>query len=305
MFNKNLKIVLNDIDGQPFLQPSNALAWMMIGVNWLSILALLVVCGLILDPFVWLLAIILLGGRQLGLLVLMHETGHQTLFADKRLNTVVGQWLCAAPILADQSSYSQIHRLHHRRVGKSDDPDLGYYRDYPMSRLNFFRKVINDLTGGSALALFMTSWGGKEYSPLAGAPKRGDSVFLFRACAVHILLFALLVRMGAGWGVVAWWIAFLTTYMLFARIRFMAEHGGVHKLDAFDPRLNTRTTYTGILGRLTVAPNFVNYHLDHHILPCVPAYHLPEFHRYLVRRGAFGSADIQPSYRQVIKRCVV
>ena len=303
MFNKNLKIVLRDVERQPFMQSSDALAWMMVAMNWLSIIALLVLCGWVVTPWVWIPAIILLGGRQLGLAVLMHETAHHSLFADRRLNLIVGQWLCAAPILADHRSYSKTHRWHHERVGREGDPDFEVYGRYPMDRSLLLGKVVRDLTGVTFLRMMALLWNG-GYNSFTGMAKGWDSGIWFRSAVVHIIMFAVLVRIGAGLGVVAWWLAFCSTYMLFARIRVIAEHAVTRRLDAVDPRLNTRTTYAGMLERFTVAPNFVNYHLDHHILPKVPAYHLPEFHRYLKRQGAFTSADIQPSYWEVLRRCV-
>lgn len=47
------------------------------------------------------LAVLVIGTRQLGLMVLMHETAHGLLFRQGRLNTSVGTWLCAGPLGAD------------------------------------------------------------------------------------------------------------------------------------------------------------------------------------------------------------
>src|ERR1700675_26310 len=50
-------------------------------------------------------AVVVIGTRQLGLMVLMHETAHWLLFRRGRLNTWVGTWLCAAPLGADLKAY--------------------------------------------------------------------------------------------------------------------------------------------------------------------------------------------------------
>jgi len=52
----------------------------------------------------------------------------------------------------------------------------------------------------------------------------------------------------------------------------VAEHGMVP--DRFDAVRNTRTTLVGPLQRLFLAPNRVNYHLEHHLLMRVPHYRL-------------------------------
>lgn len=45
----------------------------------------------------WLLASVILGGRQLGLAILMHDCAHGSLFKFPKLNKVFGKWLCATP----------------------------------------------------------------------------------------------------------------------------------------------------------------------------------------------------------------
>jgi hypothetical protein len=52
--------------------------------------------------------------------------------------------------------------------------------------------------------------------------------------------------------------------MVITRIRNIAEHAVVP--DANDPLRNTRTTRANFLERLFIAPYYVNYHLEHHLL---------------------------------------
>ena len=49
------------------------------------------------NPLTFLLAVMVIGGRQLGLAILMHDAAHGLLFANRRLNDGVGSWLCAWP----------------------------------------------------------------------------------------------------------------------------------------------------------------------------------------------------------------
>jgi fatty acid desaturase len=37
----------------------------------------------------------------------------------------------------------------------------------------------------------------------------------------------------------------------------------------------------------------VNYHLEHHLYPAVPHYHLPRLHRLLVDRRALAGAEVR------------
>src|SRR5207247_5019623 len=58
--------------------------------------------------FTLMLAFVVVGSRQLGLFVLMHETAHWLLLPGLRSNSRVGAWLCANPVWAeDLTTYRQ------------------------------------------------------------------------------------------------------------------------------------------------------------------------------------------------------
>ena len=111
-----------------FTSRSDWQAWGLVLGNWLSIAAIFATVAVWPNPVTVLLAVVLLAGRQLALAVLMHDCGHRTLFRSARLNDVVGQWLCALPVMNDQPSYARGHLEHHRKAGTRDDPDLANYR---------------------------------------------------------------------------------------------------------------------------------------------------------------------------------
>ena len=83
--------------------------------------------------------------------------------------------------------------------------------------------------------------------------------------------------------------------MVITRIRNIAEHAVVP--DSADPLRNTRTTHANFLERLFIAPYYVNYHLEHHLLFYVPCYNLPRVHRILsaepARRPHGGAAELR------------
>ena len=64
---------------------------------------------------------------------------------------------------------------------------------------------------------------------------------------------------------------------------------------------NSRTTIASWWERLFLAPNYVNYHLEHHLLMTVPHYKLPDFHRMLRERGLLGDANVVHGYRSVLE----
>ncbi|MBW2398581.1 MAG: fatty acid desaturase family protein [Deltaproteobacteria bacterium] len=269
----------------------------LVAANWAMIAAIFAGVALWTNPVSIALGIALLGGRQLGLAVLMHECGHRTLFANRRANVWVGQWLCAHPILTDMERYAAGHIEHHRYAGSKRDPDLGNYQAYPIGRDSFRRKILRDLTGRTGFRL------------LAGRFRNDDALFGSQLgssgtggfIVVSLIMFAALHAFGHGALYWMWPAAFLTSYLLFARLRQIAEHGGVPDLFDPDPRRHTRTTIACWWERLFVAPNFVNFHLEHHLAAAVPCYRLRDFHALLLERHVYEHTRFPASYGAVLR----
>lgn len=107
--------------------------------------------------------------------------------------------------------------------------------------------------------------------------------------------------LGAWWYWFAFWLLpLLTWFQLVLRIRNIAEHGAVAFSD--DPFRNTRTTLAGPLERTFLAPYWVNYHLEHHLVMHVPAHNLPKLHRLLAQKGLAGRMTIAPGYLDVLRQ---
>jgi fatty acid desaturase len=122
---------------------------------------------------------------------------------------------------------------------------------------------------------------------------------------VNLVILAVLYLSGNGWLYLLWWIAYLTLYMFISRVRNAAEHGSVPDLLDKNPKLHARTTYAAWWERLIFAPNYVNYHLEHHLRPSIPCYHLKAFHRYLLRQGELEDVRIAKNYADVLTQLSV
>ncbi len=90
----------------------------------------------------------------------------------------------------------------------------------------------------------------------------------------------------------------MTFHELVVRIRSIAEHSMAPDND--DPFRNTRTTHANWLMRALVAPYFVNYHLEHHLLMAVPCYNLPRAHQILLTKGYAPKMELQPGYTAML-----
>ncbi len=284
-----------------FTDRSDALALQTVAVSWASLLAVFWFATTWPNILTIALAIVLLAGRQLSLAVIMHECGHRTLFASKVLNDFFGQWLASAQTFADMHKYASGHSYHHKLAGTLEDPDLPNYQAYPVAKASFKRKMIRDLTGQTGYKLLrhvvINARGVFSRNPDTRARAKP---FVQQILANVVFAIGLAV-LFAPWAYLLWLASFLTTYMVIVRIRQIAEHAAVPDLYAEDPRNNTRTTVPNWWQRLCFAPNYVNYHLEHHFMASVPCYRLKEMHHLLKGRGFYQNTRIFYGYGEVLE----
>jgi fatty acid desaturase len=246
-------------------------------------------------------ALVVIGTRQMGLAVLMHEAAHRTLLKNRALNDAVGNWLCGYPVWSDLAPYRRYHLQHHAKNWTSEDPDLNLATPFPVTWASLRRKVWRDLSG-------QTAWKRVKYvlkRDLGGAQSlqqfgsNGGWRNLRGVAITNSLLIGILAACGHVELYLLWIGAWFTTHHLVVRLRSIAEHAMIP--DPNHPLRNTRTTLTRWWERLLLAPNFVNYHLEHHLVMTVPHYNLPRMHRMLRDRGGLTDACVVRGYIEVVK----
>ena len=99
------------------------------------------------NPLTYILAVMVIGARQLGLAILMHDGAHGILTQNQKLNMFLSQWFCAYPMLAETGAYRRYHLKHHANTQQPEDPDLVLSAPFPITRKSFKRKMIRDITG--------------------------------------------------------------------------------------------------------------------------------------------------------------
>lgn len=268
------------------------LAWLMVAGN-LGLIALAFALPVLWShPVAWMLGAVLLGGRILGLSVLNHDAAHGALFTARRLNHAMGVWLFGALPNIPHHGYRRGHLHHHRAAGTAEDPDLALVRTYPAPRDSILRKLRRDVTGMTGLTYLRLQ--ARDFTWAEQWP------FVL----AHGVLFGLLWVLGAPEVYLLWWLAYVFVFPVVVRLRIMGEHGAVPDHFSLDPRLNTRTTLANPLERLLIAPNYVNYHVEHHALCWVPPYRLKQAHALLQARGYYEGFDcVARGYGDVLRRC--
>lgn len=269
--------------------------WLSLALDWGLVAAAFALVAVRPNPLTVVVALFVIGGRQLGFAVLMHEAAHGTLLRDRRWNDWVGTWLCGYPVWSDIRIYRPYHLKHHAATWTAEDPDLGLASPFPVTRASFRRKVWRDLSGQTGVkrlrAILRYQRIGRNFD--AGREVMGGVLL------TNGILFGLLALAGHPELYLLWAGAWLTTYSLAMRIRSIAEHGVIP--DPASDLKNTRTTHARWWERLLIAPNRVNYHLEHHLLMAVPHYNLPRLHRLLRERGVLADACVAPSYASVLR----
>lgn len=285
------------------LQRSDWRAWRTVVVNWAITAGAMGMVAVWPNPLTIVAALFLIGARQLGLAVLMHDASHRALFENRRLNDWVGTWLAAYPVWSDLHTYRSYHLRHHAHTWTDKDPDVNLATPFPITRQSLRRKVMRDLTGRTGLKFarfsmrrdFGTEGSWRERWVRAIRSPRFRGMLLTNA-----VLLGLVTLAGYPALYLLWVGAYLTTNTLVTRIRAIAEHSVVP--DPTDELQNTRTTRASWWERLLLAPNHVNYHLEHHLLMTVPPYNLPRMHRTLGERGVLDRALVADNYWDVLER---
>lgn len=247
-------------------------------------------------------AIMIIGARQLGLAILMHDASHGALHGDLKINDFLGDKLTPGGLVA----YRTYHLGHHKFAQQAEDPDLGLSAPFPITRLSLRRKIVRDLTGQT---YYKQRWAGlvkrlserKAGEPLW--PILKDAVAARKRFLIGMIVtVAVTAPFGFWWAWPVLWLAPQAIWLpMITRLRNIAEHACIAK-DEPDPLRHARTTRAGWVARAFLAPYWVNYHCEHHMFMHVPCYNLPRAHRLLKVKGVLPRMLTSPSYLDVLRQ---
>lgn len=303
------KTYLSSDDIRQLAARSNLMgAWMLLHC-WGVIAGAVAVFALLPNPLTFLVAVAIIGSRQLGLAILMHEAAHNALFRTRALNDFAGEWLCGRPILAELASYRHYHLAHHRHTQTDKDPDLTLSSKFPTSRASLQRKFLRDLTGQTGVKqlvaqVLMSFRLAGDDDAIQAATQDAAQAFkardLWKSLPIFAAIMLIMSLSGQWWyGFAFWLLPYLTWFQLVLRIRNIAEHGATEMSD--NPLQNVRTTLADPIARAFVAPYWVNYHLEHHLVMHMPCWRLPQLHRLLREKGLAPDMRIAPSYKAALR----
>jgi fatty acid desaturase len=233
-------------------------------------------------------AVFALGLVQVALFAPAHETMHQTAFASRRANAVVG-WLTSCPSLLNWHFYTAYHLAHHRHTQvPGQDPELGTAS--PVSVGGYILRVLGVPFWTLRLRVVADCWRGDlsayPYVSAAAAPK---VIFSGRVMTAVMVGGALISMVLFGWATpFLYWIGPQAFGQPPLRAYLLAEHTGC--TEDRNGLTNTRTTLTSAPVRLLMWD--MPYHAEHHLFPSIPFHRLADAHGLI--RGKLG--HVQPGY---------
>ena len=196
--------------------------------------------------------------------LLLHEGMHHTLFRSPFWNRWVSV-LVGLPVLMSFSAYQVMHLRHHTFLGDPRDPDD--YENYTKRpHLLWLMHCLRLLFGAFLYILFIPvlAWRHGSWR------QRRRVAEEYAVLAVVAVVLALTVPGDVL--LLAWFLpAVVVGYM--TNIRGFTQHGVAV---AADPFLASRTMKPHPVVAFCLL--YENYHLEHHLFPDVPSYHLPELH---------------------------
>jgi fatty acid desaturase len=233
-------------------------------------------------------AVFMLGLVQAALFAPAHETMHQTAFASRRANAIVG-WLASCPSLLNWHFYTTFHLAHHRHTQVAGlDPEL--MAPAAVSLRLYVLRVLGVPFWTLRLQVARDCWRGDlsayPYVAESAAPKIIRSV---RAMTLAMAAGAVGSALVFGWATpLLYWVLPQLLGQPPLRAYLLAEHTGC-SLDR-NGLTNTRTTLTSAPVRLLMWQ--MPYHTEHHLFPSIPFHRLADAHALIRSRLGF----VQPGY---------
>lgn len=243
--------------------------------------------GWALDHEVWTvlaLGVVFMGVAMNSLGILIHEGLHGLLAKTAAANHF-WSFLCGVPLLVSASAYRKTHSDHHFHFGRK--ADYGTYRQHLKNPVLVWGAYLLQLVLGSVLYILLI--------PVLGM--RGASWKTRGMILLELSLIAAVVAWLVGtfppsvW--LTFWIAPSIVMMALTNLRGLASHA---LSDPEDIYLSSRTVRSNSIVRFLFLHE--NYHLEHHLFPQVPSYHLARAHRLVWDR--LPRALYAPSYTQFL-----
>lgn len=231
--------------------------------------------------FVYILAILVIAGRQHGLLNLLHEATHGLLFEKKEINHLMANIFCILPLGNTFNTFTRSHLAHHKFLNTQRDPEwykktlMGWV--FPKSVWGILKLALMEATVRNTRGRIL-----KFYNIFRGAENSKALKLMF--LIYYAVLFGVLTAAGVWYEFAIYWLVpYLVLLPYISFTRSLSEHFGL----SYDSELeSSRNVKDSILNQIFI-PHNMGYHLTHHLFPSVPCYHLKKVTVFLENNPGF------------------
>jgi fatty acid desaturase len=265
-----------------YYERSNVRGFLAIALDWLIVvsstsLSLGLPLAKVTHALVYFLAVLVIASRQRGLENLVHEAGHNNLFATRPWNNKL-QFIFAWPVFRNVPDYRISHLPHHTHLGDAErDPDIQRYLRVKLDELGrnyVWTMLVRPFIGFHHIEYLGTTFVDYWRTPTARIPKHTFWVGVFLLFAVTKSLYLLLLY---------WLVPF---FLVLPILRWFAESAKHSSLDLTDEIGSSRNN-VGLIHKLFLHPHNDGFHEIHHLLPTIPWYNLPRAWKELMKDSYF------------------
>lgn len=197
--------------------------------------------------------------------ILIHEGLHGLLARNRSTNRFCS-FLCGVPLLMSASAYRATHNDHHFEFGRK--LDYGTYRQHLDNRYFVWGAYYAQLFFGSILYILLI--------PLLGlrSAKTKTRLWILLEYSTIATVATTVIHLVSTETLLLLWAYPALLAMVTTNIRGVASHA-LGEMD--DIYLSSRTVRSSRLVEILFLHE--NYHLEHHLFPQVPSYHLKKVHQ--------------------------
>lgn len=256
--------------------------------NYLIIFGMIYLCIQFPSAWLYLLTVITVGARMHALAILMHDATHFRFLKNRKWNDFISNYFIMYPIFTSIEKYRKNHLQHHQHLNTEEDPDwvaklTKREFQFPKTKTAFMMTTLSYLVlyqGVLDAFWFLKRFGGADKKTKV---KLTDKLLKL---GFYVVLFSALTFFGVWkYYLLFWVVPYFSTFFMFQYIRSVAEHFG--ELAYEDELSSSRTVKPSLIENFFIAPHNVGYHLEHHLYPGVPFYHLPKLHQLLMEQKEY------------------
>ncbi|MFD2614759.1 fatty acid desaturase [Paenibacillus gansuensis] len=279
-------------------------------LDWILIITAIAISEFSGNFIIYLISIIIIGGRMRGLDNLMHEASHKLLFKNYFLNKWIASVFIALPVMTNFNSYCTSHNNHHKYLWTEQDPDTSELKKLGLGRSTITTKtfVLKYILGSFLIKHIIKNI--KDcFIRLFSKDQQSNIEYAIKLSVWFAILFIAVVFNFWTQLVLYWFIPLVT---IFPIIRFwsdLADHSG---LEVSHPLYSSRNNYGTWIERLILTPHHDNYHIVHHLFPYIPHFNLKKAHIILLKHPDYAQAShctgffnsFLPGFKSVIEDVV-